>query len=410
MVFVCLLVVLGGPVTFQALGVQDVQPETPDALPALAQDEVFIELTDGSRFEAILISQDDQTVVVTIGNIRQTYPASKVVRIVALPSVRERYVDLRKNIPDDDADQLFVLARWLRSRGELLLALLEIDHVLTLDSGHPEALRFRRLVEAEVALKIGQGKGEPRSKPKNRDGFPTLTRDEINLIKVYEIDLARPPSLELEDGLIDRLLERYGDDPLMPKTPEGIEALKRQPPRRVLNLLFRLKARDLYSQVEVRGHPKAMLKFKGDVHAKWLLRSCATTKCHGGAEAGRLWLRTRAKGSDATVYTNFLILDRFRLADGSPLIDYLNPAQSPLLQMGLAVDRSEHPHPELPRTAGIWRPPMTGPEDPKFKDAVDWLRSMYLPRPEYPIEYTPPPTPADQMHEDLLIPAPAGPR
>lgn len=371
---------------------------------------MLVELRDGTRYEGELVSQDSAGVVIKIGEIKQTLAASEVIRVIALPSVRERYADLRRNIADDDADQLLVLARLLRKHGELGLATLELEHILAIDPGHPEATQLMTLVTAEFALQAGSGKGKPRGTPINRDDFPVLTPEEINLIKVYEIDLANPPRMELQDGLIDRLLERQGDHQLMPQTPEGIEALRRWPARRVLDLLFRIKARDLYSEVEVQGHPRSLERFREDVHASWLMRSCATSACHGGAEAGRLWLRTRAKGADATVYTNFLILDRFKLADGTPLLNYEEPESSALIQMALPAERSTRPHPPMPRSAGAWRPPMSGPEDPRLKDAVDWLRSMYTPRPEYPIDYDPPATVADEFNPDVLAPSPGGPR
>ncbi len=375
-----------------------------------AQDEVLVELRDGTRYEGVLVRQDASGVVIKIGEIEQTLAASEVVRLIDLPSVRERYADLRRNIADDDADQLLVLARMLRRHGELGLARLELVHILAIDPGHPEANQLKTLVDAEIELQAGRGEGKPRGAPIRADDFPVLTPEEVNLIKVFETDLARPPRLELRKGAIDRLIERYGDHQLMPQTPEGIEALRRWLPRRVLDLLFRLKARDLYGDVEVQGHPRSLERFRDHIHGNWLMRSCATSACHGGAEAGRLWLRTRAKAADATIYTNFLILERFRLADGTPLLNYEEPEASTLFQMALPAERSTRPHPPLPRSAGAWRPPMTGPEDPRMKDAVDWLRSMYTPRPEYPIDYDPPATVADEFNPEVLAPSPGGPR
>ncbi len=393
---------------------QDTPPpaEPQQELPAgeAAEQRVLIERVDGSRFEANLVRQTPEEVVIRIGEIEQAIAASEIVRIVRLPSVRERYAELRRNIPDDDADQLLVLVRLLRSRGELGLALLELDHILSIDPDHPEAARLRTVVAAELALEAGRGKGRPRNVPERRTEFPVLSDEEINLIKVYETDLRRRPRLELSDELIDRMIERYGDHSLMPQTPEGVEALRRWPAARVLDLLFRMRARDLYSEVEVQGDPRSLELFKENVHAGWLTRACATTDCHGGSEAGRLWLRTRPRNADSTVYTNFLILERFRLADGSPLLNYDDPASSPLLQFALPPERSQRPHPPLARTTRAWRPPLTSVEDPDFKNAVDWLRAMYSPRPQYPIDYTPPKTVADELADELFEPASEGPR
>lgn len=372
--------------------------------------EVLVELTSGQRFEGLLVRRDEKEVVVRIGGIDQTHLAKDVSRVIVMPSVRERYAELRRAIPDDDVEQLIVLIRWLISRQEFGLSHIEVKHVLSIEPDHHEANRLMRRIEAELKLAVGQGEGQPREAPQRREVFPTLTAEEINLIKVYEVNLSNPPELDLQRGAVDRLIDRYADHDLMPKTPEGRDALRRWPARRILDLMFRMQARDLYSQVIVRGHPESMRRFRDDIHNGWLVRSCATTACHGGTEAGKLYLRTIARGSDATLYTNFLILDRFRLADGTPLINYEHPEKSPLIQMAVDPARSERPHPPLPRAAGVWRPPISGPEDSRYKDAIGWIRSMYTPRPEYPIEYTPPSTAADALPEEMLKPNQGGPR
>jgi hypothetical protein len=78
-----------------------------------------------------------------------------------------------------------------------------------------------------------------------------------------------------------------------------------------------------------------------------------------------------------------------------PLINYAEPASSPLLQMGLPRDESTIKHPELPASmAGRWRPVFRSPDDERFRRAVEWIRSMYGAkdgkRPEYPVTYEPP--------------------
>ncbi len=130
-----------------------------------------------------------------------------------------------------------------------------------------------------------------------------------------------------------------------------------------------------------------------NVQAGWLVTGCATNECHGGTEAGRLMLVNRKARSEASTYTNFLIMERFRLDDGTPLLNYDDPAKSPLLQMALPRPDSVHPHPEVPRGIkgnDVWRPLFRNQQERLFERSVDWLKAMYQPRPEYPIEYRPP--------------------
>jgi hypothetical protein len=136
-----------------------------------------------------------------------------------------------------------------------------------------------------------------------------------------------------------------------------------------------------------------MERFRNDVHRTWLINGCATTRCHGGEKAGRLYLSTTRVNTDETAYTNFLIVDRYRTDSGIGLINYEEPVRSPLLQAGLPRKDALYPHPEVPGPNGrgdLWRPVFRSTRDTGYEQAVEWIQSMYRPRPEYPVEYTPP--------------------
>jgi hypothetical protein len=209
---------------------------------------------------------------------------------------------------------------------------------------------------------------------------------------VYEIDLTNPPRLLIPRELIAALLTRYADDPQVPATPEQREALYQARPSQILELLYRLKAHDLYPMVKVLEDPASIQAFKRDVHQGWVLNGCASTRCHGGENAGRLVLKRTRMADPATYYTNFLILDRFRLADGSALIKYDEPEKSPLIQMAMPRQQATRPHPAVRNAAGIdqWKPSIRSRDDRRYKAAIDWIRSMYRPRPDYGIAYDPP--------------------
>src|SRR5690606_26176551 len=136
---------------------------------------------------------------------------------------------------------------------------------------------------------------------------------QINLLKVYEIDLNDPPRLMISRRTVEDLLSTYAGHPLIPVSVEGRDAIMRWRDVQVLDLIFRLRARDFYGRVEVLESPASMKRFRDDVNRGWLVNSCATTRCHGGEQAGRLRLFNRRPSAEASYYTNFLILDRFRL-------------------------------------------------------------------------------------------------
>lgn len=359
--------------------------------------EAVVLLQDGREYSGLLVQRDGQKIVLRIGAIDMPFDASRVARVIVLPPVLDRYREMRSSIDDTDTEGLLRLVEWLRVRGQWSTALKELDHILTIDPLHYNAKQMRTLVAAQQ--KLAEQSGQPRvnvpgaAAPAAEDGFPLLSERDINVIKVYEVDLKDPPGIRISRETIRRLLEQHDGDPALPRTQDGKDAMYRQNPVKILETMFKVQARNLYSEVQVKDHPRSMQRYRDDVQRAWLMNSCATTRCHGGAEAGRLRLASARPNSDATVYTNFLILDRFTLADGTPLINYDKPAESPLLHLALPRDQSLFKHPEvkgLEGRADQWRPPLRSVDDGRFEAGVRWIRSMYRPRPTYPIEYTPP--------------------
>jgi hypothetical protein len=417
---------LPGPAGAEPATQSGAEPAAPPA-EELREAEVF--LRDGQRYKGFLVSQGEETIVLKIAGISTSIPTSRVQRVVVLAPVMERYRAMRAAVDDNDADALVRLAEWLRARNRFDLALSELDHVLAIQPGHVEAKRLRILVESQKKLadKSGVKKPGPRAAPppsatgvagatgptapsgpigatgpQPRPGaFPLLSDRDINIIKVYEVDLADPPRLVIDHETIRRLIEGHTGDPLIPTAPEARDAIYHWAPARILDLMFRVQARELYEQVRVLDEPRSMRLFRDNVHRVWLVNACATSRCHGGAEAGRLALCNQRSSSDQSVYTNFLILHRFTLSDGKPLINYDEPALSPLLQMALPRENTARQHPVVTLTDGrgdLWRPFFKSPEDRRFQEAVQWIKSMYRPRPQYPIVYTPPsPQPLNPM-------------
>lgn len=377
-------------------------PPAPSEFATRRRCEILLE--GGHVVRGQLLEETDESVRALVANIETTYSRDEIVELTILDSVYERYLELREALPEDDVEQRLMLVQWLLNRRAYRLALHECERVLEIDKANPDALRLHRHLEAQLALLRGRDSrsrtpderagNEPQKDPEHRrdERFPRLAREQINLIKVFELDLRDPPRMRIDRETIDELLERYADHELIPSSPEARRALYRKPAHQIVDLMFRLRARDLYARVEVLGHPESMQRFRDDVHRGWLMRGCATSRCHGGQAAGRLWLYNQHVNSEPTVYTNFLILERFRLDDGEPLMRYDEPEKSPLLQMALPRARSSHPHPpinELGREIRF-RAPLSSRDSDGFRDAIRWIKSMYQPRPEYPITYSPP--------------------
>lgn len=380
------------------------QEPPPASLPQPPTDEereAIVTLRDGQRYTGILVSRDEKSLVLKIAGISTTLKANQVDRVQILAPINEQYRKMRAAIDDKDVERLLLLVEWLRSKSQWDSALVEVNHILEIQPDSGEAERLKGLIEAqkELAAKSGGGKRPPPPKVKphedaNAGGdFPLLSDHDVNLIKVYEVNLTDPPRMFIDRDTIKTMIEQHVGDPLIPASPEARDALYRASPAKLLDMMFKMQARNLYDRVRVIDQPRSMKLFRDKVHRGWLENSCATTRCHGGSQAGRLMLATEKPGSDATVYTNFLILDRFKLHDGKALINYDDPAKSPLLQMAMIKERSAYRHPDVQGEQGradTIRPVFRSEDDPRFTDALDWIKAMYRPRPQYPVEYTPP--------------------
>ncbi len=371
--------------------------------------ECTVTLQSGRKVTGEFIREDSLIVVVAINGIETTFQRRTVDHIEILPTNQERFTAMRSAIPDEDIEARLTLVEWLRVRQAYSLAIKELDSILIEDPVNPRAkllhtwlsehnkLRDRQAEQTQTpqsddtdALSIEQSKTKKtKSQRIMKANLPPLTPEQINLIRVFEIDLRDPPSLRVPDSTIKTLMKRH-PDAFSPNKTERDQVYK-IPEIEKLKLLFTHKARDLYEQVEVLEDPISMKNFRNDVHSQrgWLINACSSTRCHGGTEAGRFQLISSRSNSVETVYTNFFLIENYTLDDGTPLIDYNDPERSPLLQMGMIQNNTLLPHPEIP--AGYpgsgFRPIFRSTRDPKYRDAIDWIRSMYQPRPDYGIEY-----------------------
>lgn len=387
--------------------------------------EARVLLRTGRELVGLFISRAEREVTLRVRGENMTLDLADSIEFEQLGPVLESFRSLRAATPDDDTPGRLHLVRWLRDRGAYFAALDEAESIIADEPFNTEAAEMGVWLREQIRLKISaaerderadRGEAEDGDDPVERPmprrqihDFPVLSAEEINLIRVYEVDFADPPKLHIPRPAVEELIDLYGDHDAMPRTPEGRDALRRRDSLTVLDLMFRTQARELYGEVRVMEDPESLKQFRSQIHQTWLVgsnSSCASSSCHGGQEAGRLYLNNHRSNTDATVYTNFLILERFRLADGTPLIDHEQPAESPLLQMALPRERSSRPHPEVTRTAGRrgWKPFFRDQDEMRFRRAVEWIQSLYKPRPEYPIDYTPPVPRGVRRLEDLPPP------
>lgn len=360
----------------------------------------LVEMRDGTILAGDLVRDDFDEIVIRIEGVNTRLPRASVVQTRLDLSTTEKYRRFRDSLADDQYLRRYELAAWLFQEEAYELARDELADLVQ-SSKLPQAIDLLRLVEAQLLLEADSAASnspsplDGRTLRDRRDTGPVdlrdllpkeiLSKEDVNTIRVYEIDFRKPPRLHVSPDSIREILEKYGSSPLIPADSAGRTSLFRAPPIEIAELLFKLKARDLYSRIEVGSEPAALNMFRQRVHDAWLIPNCATSRCHGGLDGGRFFLHRRNSKSERVRYTNLLILERWNELD-MPLLDYLDPGRSLLIQYGLPRNEARFPHPEVKG----WKP-VFGRGNPRLlRDAFGWLNSMYRPRTTYPVDFEAP--------------------
>ncbi|HMN95698.1 MAG TPA: hypothetical protein PKC43_03400 [Phycisphaerales bacterium] len=356
-------------------------------------------MRDGQRRRGIVLEDGFDEVVLEIEGIRTTLPRKLVDAVHLEPTFEQTVARLRSLIDDDNWPRRLELARWMVDERRYAEAAEEL-RTLVARSDLPEAPRLLRQVEAQLAMGApppprgsrsgapGSGGPDRRTGPVElRDMLPheLLTAEDVNIIRVYEMDLRNPPRLAIAPDTVRRLIEEFGSSDLIPARVEERNRLFREDPVKLVSLMFKLKARDLYPEIRVLSEPPHLNLFRQRVHNTWLVPNCATSRCHGGVDSGRFFLHSRNYKDERVRYTNLLIVDRLRL-DGQPLVDWDDPMMSTIIQHALPRNQARFPHPNVPG----WRPVFNDGNRRLLEDSLTWIREMYRPRPAYPVEFEPP--------------------
>ena len=358
-------------------------------------------LRNGDVISGTLIRDDFEKVIIEIQGVRTPYPREVVWETIKNLTPRQEYEAAKKRIkPEQHIDRLN-LARWLYSKEMYRESKLELESLL-ITSKLPDAIELLNIVNAQILLERdpaesssanersprGRRESDVKSGPVDlRDLLPSkiLDPDDVNIMRVYEIDFKNPPKLYVSPESIREVLEKYGDSNLIPSDSSGRTRLFRADPLEIARLIFKLKARDLYSRIEVNSEPSALNQFRLKVHDGWLIPNCATSRCHGGIDAGRFFLHRRGSKTDKVRYTNLLILERWNELE-RPLINYERPADSLLIQYALPRKEARFPHPDVKG----FRPVFSRSNQRLLQATLDWINSMYQPRTRYPVKYDPP--------------------
>jgi hypothetical protein len=365
----------------------------------------IVVMRDGARREGVIIEDAFEHVLMEIEGIRAKLRRDAVSHIVLQRTFDQQYADAKKALRPGMYDAHLTLCQWLVNERHYELAKQEVLELLN-QVDMVEARNLLNVVEAQLALMKSQPQPAPEDQAPAEDDpnkekttgpvypadlMPTelISRDDVNVMRVYEIDFDHAPKVVIAPDLVRTLLEKYGTNKAIPSDKIGHTAMFRAAadrPLEIVRLMFELKARELYPQIEVRSEPYSLNMFRLRVHDTWLMNNCATSKCHGGPYAGPFFLHRRNYKDDRVRYTNLLILERLKLDPEWPLINYDKPDDSLIIQYGLPREQARKPHPKVTG----WEPAFS-PSNKKLQEAAtEWVRSMMIPRPDYPVQYEPP--------------------
>lgn len=359
---------------------------------------------DGSVYEGELIRQTSTVIVLSVGGIEATFDQEDVKSLRLQDTPEETYRKKRAELKDDDLDGRYELAQSMYEQDALDLAKREL---VSLDRDFPNTPRVGELLNVvDAKLRLEERRGDvPRIRRDVRDrdddraregragrrgatrDHPFLTPEQINLIKVYEVDLDAEPRVTISGRTLDAFFDRYGDNDAVPRGRRERSEFRRLPGHEQLDLFFRVQARDLYDQVDVRQDPEPLNQFRRTVNPQYIARYFAPTFGHGQIDG--LVLFNDRPDDEAEAYTNFYLLTQFS-HNGARMIDRTSPESSLLLQWGLERDSAKFPAPDIEG----WRPQFRTTNDPDFRRYVQWIETMFQGDPPYGITY-PPSAPRD---------------
>lgn len=369
-----------------------------------------VALVDGRMFEGLVVADEFEHMSLEIEGVRVRLARAEIASVRLLPTFQEQYAHFKRLTDESSAASWTELCRWLASQERWPELSDEAGRLLERHGRFRPAEALKRIADAQLALtkapaksgdpETGRGEGdrtadsdgtarpsrETRSRTERKGDIfdrTIISEADVNAIRVFEIDFDQPPRLAVPRDTIDRLIQRYAADPRLPSGRDARRQLTRAEPAELVRLIFELRARELYPEIQVRSEPDALLQFRRSVHDAWLINSCGA--CHAGPDAGRFRLHTENAREAEVAFTNLLILERVELSDGESLLDWQRPLDSRLIQHALPRHIARDPHPAVEG----FKPGIRDLDSRVARRAAAWMQSMFRPRPDYPVEYDP---------------------
>lgn len=225
------------------------------------------------------------------------------------------------------------------------------------------------MIGLSLVLSAASVSAQNRSEQKD----PLLSQEDIELIKVYEVDLEAdpPPRVTIPKDELRNFLKEFQDSDRIPRGKTQQRKWLESDGHKQLALLFQLRARNYYKHVRVRSKIESLHDF-GNVHRRYIIEYFQPTFGAGQVPDLFLFPRTRGLDGDRMEMTNFYILTQTSV-DGKLIIDRNEPEDSLLVQWGLPRESAKFPAPE---DLEGWKAKFKDTNDERFKELVSWIESL----------------------------------
>lgn len=237
---------------------------------------------------------------------------------------------------------------------------------------------LRRMIRPALSLLLGlsmvfaAATATAQSRPQDKKD-PLLSQDDVELIKVYEVDLGADPEprIVIPKSELRDFLKEFQEDDRIPRGKQSQEKWLRLDGHKQLALLFQLRARDYYKHVRVRSQIESLREFS-NIHRRYILEYFQPTFGAGQVPGLFLFPRTRGLDADRMEMTNFYILTQTAI-DGKLIIDRNEPEDSLLVQWALPRESAKF---AAPNNLQGWQPKFKDTKDERYRDLVKWIDSL----------------------------------
>lgn len=286
----------------------------------------------------------------------------------------------------DDIEGHMKLAMWCREQDAYDLLRRECNHILGIDPNHTQARLMLELAQQRLAASGDDQQDEmildDQGDRKTAAGVVLLTDEQVQIIRRHMLDLERPENVRVEfkNNVLDRFWEEYAAKKNAPRS-ERPSFFRLSQARKAQEILKHVKFQgfdeSLVDDVKIVSDPLIMKEFATRV---WPIidSGCATAACHGGVKAQGIAFVTERSGSDATIYTNYKILQEYA-KDDQYLINRDHPDESLILTYGRPPDLIK-PGQRHPTDIS---PVFLQTSVPTYQRVLEWLTQLAPPRPDY---------------------------